>query len=96
MKVQDMRHPFRAFACRQQRRNLRAPMKIALAFSALLAPFHGAAAQSGEGEEASDTVSIAAEYVFDLVGVAQGAQTGLRHVDLLTLTGTVDLDRAAG
>ncbi len=96
MKVQDMRHPFRAFACQQQRRNLRGPVKIAFAFSALLVPFQGAAAQSDEGEDASDTVTIEGEYVFDLVGVAQGAQAGLRHVDLLTLTGTVDLDRAAG
>lgn len=36
------------------------------------------------------------EYVVDIVTVANGADTGTRHVDLLSITGELDLDAAAG
>lgn len=52
-----------------------------------------------EDEEAgvdAPAITIEGEYVLDIVGVVQGAATGVRHVDLLTLTGTIDLDAAAG
>lgn len=53
-------------------------------------------AKDGEAAEDAPLFTLEGEYILDIVGVAQGAGTGVRHVDLLTLTGTLDLEAAAG
>lgn len=46
--------------------------------------------------EPEPAFTIESQYVLDLIGVAQGNADGVRHVDLLTVTGEVDLEAAAG
>ncbi len=53
-------------------------------------------AEDEEGQVDAPAITLEGEYVIDIVGVAQGTATGVRHVDLLTLTGTIDLEEAAG
>lgn len=53
-------------------------------------------AEDGEAAEDASVFTLEGEYVLDIVGVAQGERSGVRHVDLLTLTGTLDLEAAAG
>lgn len=67
---------------------------LLLAASTLAAP--ALRAEEGDGSGDASAFTIEGEYVLDIVGVAQGTDTGVRHVDLLTLTGTLDLDTAAG
>jgi porin len=55
-----------------------------------------ALAHAEEGEAEAPAFTLAGEYVLDIVDMAQGPATGVRHVDLLTLTATLDLDTAAG
>lgn len=67
------------------------------ALAALLAAAIVPATASAEDSEAeAPAFTLEGEYVFDIVGVAQGTETGVRHVDLLTLAATLDLDTAAG
>ncbi|WP_285709398.1 carbohydrate porin [Erythrobacter oryzae] len=67
---------------------------LLLAASTLPAtPLH---AEDGEDAENAPAFTLEGEYVLDIVGVAQGERSGVRHVDLLTLTGTLDLSAAAG
>jgi len=48
-------------------------------------------------EQAGDPLFVlSAEYAADIVTVAQGANDGTRFVDLLTVAGELDLDKAAG
>lgn len=49
-----------------------------------------------EPEPPARAVTVSGEYIVDAVGVARGADTGLRYVDLATLTAEVDLEAAAG
>ncbi|WP_379922450.1 carbohydrate porin [Erythrobacter sp. R86502] len=44
----------------------------------------------------SAVLSLSGEYVVDLVTVAQGANTGVRYVDLASLVAVLDLEAAAG
>ena len=53
-------------------------------------------AEDSELAESAPSFTLEGEYVLDIVGVAQGERTGVRHVDLLTITGTLDLEAAAG
>lgn len=53
-------------------------------------------AEDGEDADDAPVVTLEGEYVLGIVGVAQGERSGVRHVDLLTLTGTLDLEAAAG
>ena len=41
-------------------------------------------------------ISLSGEYILDAVAVARGTATGVRYVDLATLTAAIDLDAAAG
>jgi len=41
-------------------------------------------------------VTLTGEYILDGVAVVQGPDTGVRHVDLATLTAEIDLDAASG
>lgn len=68
---------------------------VALAVAAVV-PCTALLAEEGEPAENAPTFTLEGEYVLDIVGVAQGASTGVRHVDLLTVTGTLDLEAAAG
>ena len=43
-------------------------------------------AEDGEAAEDASVFTLEGEYVLDIVGVAQGERSGVRHVDLLTLT----------
>lgn len=78
-----------AMACRP------AAASLALLGAALL-PATAARAQDAAAEEPSPVFTLESEYVFDIVGVARGADEGVRHVDLLTVTGELDLEAAAG
>lgn len=53
-------------------------------------------AEDNASEGAEPAFTLEGEYVLDLVGVARGQETGVRHVDLLTITGTLDLEAATG
>lgn len=54
------------------------------------------AAAAQDSDTPQPTFTLSGEYVVDLIGVAQGDAEGVRHVDLLTVTGDLDLDAAAG
>lgn len=47
-------------------------------------------------DAAEPAVTISGEYIVDAVAVARGSDTGLRYVDLATLTAEADLEAAAG
>lgn len=49
-----------------------------------------------EESEKQGPVAIEAEYVHDVVGVAEGAQTGIRRTDLLSLVADLSLDKLVG
>lgn len=69
----------------------------ALAF-ALFGP-DPARAEAGEPAPTSaerPAITLTGEYLLDVVAVAQGSGTGVRHVDLATVTAEIDLDTAAG
>ena len=53
----------------------------------LVAPTHA---------QSDASVTLDAEYMVDIVTVADGADKGTRHVDLLSVTGELDLDAVAG
>ncbi|MBI1403148.1 MAG: porin [Porphyrobacter sp.] len=55
-----------------------------------------AAACAQDAEDGAPVFTLESEYVLDLVGVAQGEGEGVRHVDLLSITGELDLDAATG
>ena len=44
----------------------------------------------------SPVITLTGEYILDTVGVARGADTGVRYVDLASLTAEIDLEAAAG
>jgi len=72
---------------------------VPLALLAALSPAAPARAQEPADDPvapAAPVFSLSGEYVLDLVGVAQGNDTGLRYVDLATLSATLDLEAAAG
>lgn len=96
MKVKAMRDQFQANGTGPCRRARDAAAWGLKALACALMPISAAQAdETDKGASASDTITLGTEYVLDIVGVAQGAASGVRHVDLLTLTGTIDLDRAA-
>jgi len=70
-------------------------LRLALLLAAGTLPA-GLRAEDEAGDDTPPVITLEGEYVLDLVGVAQGARTGVRHVDLLTLTATLDLGEAAG
>lgn len=58
-------------------------------------------AQADDADAAAQTanapvITLSGEYILDTVAVARGADTGVRYVDLASLTAEVDLDAAAG
>lgn len=67
-----------------------------LLLAASILPAAPLRAEDGEDADDAPVVTLEGEYVLGIVGVAQGERTGVRHVDLLTLTGTLDLEAAAG
>ena len=67
---------------------------VSVLIAAMALPAANARAQDDAPPE--PIFSLEAEYTFDIVGVAQGSDDGVRHVDLLTVTGDLDLDRATG
>jgi porin len=77
-------------------RTTAALLRCILLLAASTLPAAALHAEDGEAAEDAPAFTLEGEYVLDIVGVAQGASTGVRHVDLLTLTGTLDLEAAAG
>jgi porin len=77
-------------------RTTAALLRCILLLAASSLPAAALHAEDGEATEDAPAFTLEGEYVLDIVGVAQGASTGVRHVDLLTLTGTLDLEAAAG
>ncbi len=69
---------------------------LSVLLAALPQALHAEEPPPGAVAETAPAFTLDGEYVLDLIGVAQGERTGVRHVDLLTLTGTLDLDAAAG
>ncbi len=49
-----------------------------------------------EEAEPTNSIAVAADYVHDLVGVADGLQTGVKRTDLLSLTADLSLNHLVG
>jgi porin len=82
-----------ATAMRRRDRALRASALVVLPLAALLA---AAPARAQDADAAQPAFTLEGEYILDIVAVAQGEEEGVRHVDLLTVTGDLDLGAVAG
>lgn len=70
---------------------------VALAFALLGADPARADADAPAASPADrPVITLTGEYIVDAVAVAQGNETGIRYVDLASLTAEIDLDAAAG
>ncbi len=67
-----------------------------VAILSAIAAMASATPACAEASEKHGAVAIDANYVHDLVGIAQGQQTGLRRTDLLSLTADLSLGELAG